>query len=233
MRGVATQLRDIVAGAGVSLREISRRSGVSRNTIDLWLKGETQPTLGTLNEVLATVGMSAEIVLTRSCDPAAAAAVRVRLGDLDEGDIPAGLRSGVEEWAERFTRWGVDGEDLLGLAAQAANPSARPGALFYLPAKVMTFAAAADSLGQRWALSADNLLWCDDPAAVAALLPQRMRQTSRPVEGGVVIAPATGTECIGARRDEAGVWRVTAVQQKLDALSMKAALEGATNDEGN
>lgn len=194
------------------------------------MKGQTQPTLETLNEVLATMGLTAQLVVLPSSDPAAAAAVRVRVGDLDERDIPATLRGRVALWDRRVERWGVTGDELVRSGARAANPCARTGTLFFLPAKPMTFAAAAESLGQRWALSADNLLWCEDPAAVAALLPQRLRRSPRPVKGGVIVAPATGTECLGARREETGVWRVSAVQEQLDALSVQAAIEGETSD---
>lgn len=221
MDDYAQQLRALLSGhPTLSLREISRRSGVSRNTMSLWLKGQGQPTLATLREVLATVGMDAELVIRESCDPHAATAARAMLGD----DVAVGEKA--EAWMRRFQRWDLEEDALIVEAARAANFCARPGTLFFLPAPAITIASAADSLGQKWALSGENIVWCEDPRAAANLLPARFREVDSPVHGGVIVAHAQGTDLVGATRDNAGLNRVSEVQHRIDLATLALEFGG-------
>ncbi|PXY11740.1 helix-turn-helix domain-containing protein [Corynebacterium striatum] len=204
---------EILKRSALSLSDISRRSGVSRNTLNLWLQGATQPSLEALDKVLCVLGYEAFLSVRRMSDAGAATAARVLLGELED-DSPA-----VNEWVNRFRKWGdvpVDGASTLQLierAAWASNPYGREGACHFLPTNPITLASAAQAVGQRWALSGtyarargprphpggggrlgSTLIWCEDPAAILPSLSQRVRLSTEPVAGGVTLCPAAGRE---------------------------------------
>ena len=84
----------------LSLSEISRRSGVSRNTLNLWMRGAAQPSLTGLAKVMRVLGYEVSVSVHRMSDAAAATAARVLLGELasEEPDVKA--------WIDRFVQWG-------------------------------------------------------------------------------------------------------------------------------
>ncbi|MGV0368548.1 helix-turn-helix domain-containing protein [Corynebacterium aurimucosum] len=115
----------------LSLSEISRRSGVSRNTLNLWLRGTAQPSLTGLAKVMRVLGYEVSVQVDRMSDAAAATAARVLLGDLasEEPDVKA--------WIDRFVQWGgtpAGGgscQALIERAAWASNPYGRKDALHF------------------------------------------------------------------------------------------------------
>lgn len=231
---IAAQLASLVDGE-ISLSEVSRRSGVSRNTLHSWLRGDSQPSLSTLEKVMLAAGKQVRLELDDVSDPHATTAARMVLG---ERDISPRDDEGVREWTRRFADWGDDSTAAVARrAAWASNPLARKGAAHYAPAKVLTVASAAQATGEPWALSgayaADkvglpsdagsvmpqvSLVWCMDPEAVAARLPQRFRRSMQPVAGGISVVPATGTETTGVRLI-GGVNYVSEAQLLIDVLA--------------
>ncbi|WP_420868627.1 helix-turn-helix domain-containing protein [Corynebacterium singulare] len=204
---------EILKHSALSLSDISRRTGVSRNTLNLWLQGTTQPSLETLDKVLCVLGYEVFLSVRRMSNAGAATAARVLLEELED-DSPE-----VIEWINRFRKWGdvpVDDASPLQLierAAWASNPYGRAGACHFLPTNPITLASAAQALGQRWALSGtyarahgprpypgcggrlgSTLIWCEDPAAILPSLPQRVRLSADPIAGGVTLCPAAGRE---------------------------------------
>lgn len=54
--GAAENLSRVIAGSGLSLRELARRCGLHHSSIDAILKGRNDPTLSTAEKILAAVG---------------------------------------------------------------------------------------------------------------------------------------------------------------------------------
>ncbi|TRX31719.1 helix-turn-helix transcriptional regulator [Corynebacterium guaraldiae] len=54
----------------LSLSEVSRRSGVSRNTLNLWLRGTAQPSLAGLEKVMRVLGYEVSVSVHRTSDAA-------------------------------------------------------------------------------------------------------------------------------------------------------------------
>lgn len=222
----------------LSLSEISRRSGVSRNTLNLWLRGAAQPSLTGLDKVMRVLGYEVSVSVHRMSDAAAATAARVLLGELssEEPDVKA--------WIDRFVQWGdaaaVGGsyQALMERAAWASNPYGRHGALHFLPSNPITIASAVDASGQPWAMSGafaaqrvagqiagagepqSTLIWCANPAEIVASLPTRIRASDEPVTGGITLVPVAGEELTGATK-ESGIHYVSPHQLAIDVCAEK------------
>lgn len=220
----------------LSLSEISRRSGVSRNTLNLWLRGAAQPSLAGLEKVMRVLGYEVSVQVHRMSDAAAATAARVLLGELssEEPDVKA--------WIDRFVQWGdaaaVGGsyQALMERAAWASNPYGRHGALHFLPSNPITIASAVDASGQPWAMSGafaaqrvagqiagagepqSTLIWCTNPAEIVPSLPTRIRASAEPVSGGITLVPVAGEELTGATK-ESGIHYVSPHQLAIDACA--------------
>ena len=220
----------------LSLSEISRRSGVSRNTLNLWLRGTAQPSLTGLAKVMRVLGYEVSVQVDRMSDAAAATAARVLLGDL------ASEEPDVKVWIDRFVQWGdaaaVGGsyQALMERAAWASNPYGRKDALHFLPANPITLASAVDASGQPWAMSGafaaqrvagqiagvgeprSTLIWCTNPADIVPSLPTRIRASAEPVSGGITLVPVAGEELTGARK-ELGIHYVSPHQLAIDVCA--------------
>ena len=220
----------------LSLSEVSRRSGVSRNTLNLWLRGTAQPSLAGLEKVMRVLGYEVSVSVHRTSDAAAATAARVLCGDLksEEPDVKA--------WIDRFVQWGdapAGGgsyQALIERAAWASNPYGRHGALHFLPSNPITIASAVDTSGQPWAMSGafaaqrvagqiagagepqSTLIWCTNPAEIVASLPTRIRASAEPVSGGITLVPAAGEEITGATK-ESGIHYVSPHQLAIDVCA--------------
>ncbi len=220
----------------LSLSEISRRSGVSRNTLNLWLRGAAQPSLAGLEKVMRVLGYEVSVQVHRMSDAAAATAARVLCGDLksEEPDVKA--------WIDRFVQWGdapAGGgsyQALMERAAWASNPYGRHGALHFLPSNPITIASAVDASGQPWAMSGafaaqrvagqiagagepqSTLIWCTNPAEIVASLPTRIRASAEPVSGGITLVPVAGEEITGATK-ESGIHYVSPHQLAIDVCA--------------
>ena len=220
----------------LSLSEISRRSGVSRNTLNLWLRGAAQPSLAGLEKVMRVLGYEVSVQVHRMSDAAAATAARVLLGELssEEPDVKA--------WIDRFVQWGdtpAGGgscQALIERAAWASNPYGRKDALHFLPANPITLASAVDASGQPWAMSGafaaqrvagqiagvgeprSTLIWCTNPADIVPSLPTRIRASAEPVSGGITLVPVAGEELTGARK-ELGIHYVSPHQLAIDVCA--------------
>ena len=220
----------------LSLSEVSRRSGVSRNTLNLWLRGTAQPSLAGLEKVMRVLGYEVSISVQRSSDAAAATAARVLCGDVksEEPDVKA--------WIDRFVQWGdapaAGGsyQALMERAAWASNPYGRHGALHFLPSNPITIASAVDASGQPWAMSGafaaqrvagqiagagepqSTLIWCTNPAEIVASLPTRIRASAEPVSGGITLVPVAGEEITGATK-ESGIHYVSPHQLAIDVCA--------------
>ncbi|QQU94227.1 helix-turn-helix domain-containing protein [Corynebacterium aurimucosum] len=221
----------------LSLSEVSRRSGVSRNTLNLWLRGTAQPSLAGLNKVMRVLGYEVSVSVHRMSDAAAATAARVLLGELISEDPD------VKGWIDRFVQWGdAPGEDgdyqaLIERAGWASNPYGRRGALHFLPSNPITIASAVDASGQPWAMSGafaaqrrskqsagraekphSTLIWCTNPAEIVPSLPTRIRASAEPVSGGITLVPAAGEELTGATK-ESGIHYVSPHQHSIDVCA--------------
>ncbi|WP_083298944.1 helix-turn-helix transcriptional regulator [Corynebacterium sp. HMSC074E01] len=220
----------------LSLSEVSRRSGVSRNTLNLWLRGTAQPSLAGLEKVMRVLGYEVSISVQRSSDAAAATAARVLCGDVksEEPDVKA--------WIDRFVQWGdapaAGGsyQALMERAAWASNPYGRHGAFHFLPSNPITIASAVDASGQPWAMSGafaaqrvagqiadagepqSTLIWCTNPAKIVPSLPTRIRASDEPVTGGITLVPVADEELTGATK-ESGIHYVTPHQLAIDACA--------------
>lgn len=220
----------------LSLSEVSRRSGVSRNTLNLWLRGTAQPSLAGLEKVMRVLGYEVSVSVHRTSDAAAATAARVLCGDLksEEPDVKA--------WIDRFVQWGdapAGGgsyQALIERAAWASNPYGRHGSLHFLPSNPITVASAVDATGQPWAMSGafaaqrvagqiagagepqSTLIWCTNPAEIVASLPTRIRASAEPVSGGITLVPAAGEEITGATK-ESGIHYVSPHQLAIDVCA--------------
>lgn len=220
----------------LSLSEISRRSGVSRNTLNLWLRGAAQPSLAGLEKVMRVLGYEVSVQVHRMSDAAAATAARVLLGELasEEPDVKA--------WIDRFVQWGdapAGGGSyraLIERAAWASNPYGRQDALHFLPSNPITLASAVDASGQPWAMSGacaaqrvagqiagagepqSTLIWCTNPAEIVPSLPTRIRASAEPVSGGITLVPVAGEELTGATT-ESGIHYVSPHQLAIDACA--------------
>ncbi|MHB0835859.1 MAG: helix-turn-helix domain-containing protein [Corynebacterium aurimucosum] len=220
----------------LSLSEVARRSGVSRNTLHLWLRETAQPSLAGLEKVMRVLGYEVSVQVHRMSDAAAATAARVLLGDLasEEPDVKA--------WIDRFVQWGdtpAGGgscQALIERAAWASNPYGRKGALHFLPANPITLASAVDASGQPWAMSGafaaqrvagqiagvgeprSTLIWCTNPADIVPSLPTRIRASAEPVSGGITLVPVAGEELTGARK-ELGIHYVSPHQLAIDVCA--------------
>ena len=225
----------------LSLSEVSRRSGVSRNTLNLWLRGTAQPSLAGLEKVMRVLGYEVSVQVHRISDAAAATAARVLLGEL------ASEEPDVQGWIDRFVQWGdapAGGgsyQALIERAAWASNPYGRHGALHLLPSNHITIASAVDASGQPWAMSGafaaqrvagqiagagepqSTLIWCTNPAEIVPSLPTRIRASAEPVTGGITLVPVAGEELAGAT-NEAGLHYAPPHQHAIDV--------GAENYEG-
>lgn len=232
---------ELLTSTPLSLSEISRRSGVSRNTLNLWRRGSAQPSLEALDKVARVLGYDVSVSVQRMSDAAAATAARVLLGELDD-ESPT-----VQAWIERFVLWGdVPGEEddstpLIERAAWASHPYGRQGAFHFLPMNPITIASAIEASGQPWAISGayavehgprqhsgtsgllgSTLIWCTDPAVVLPSLPRRVHLCSEPVAGGVSLAPASGTELAG-EHNTAGIHYVSELQVDIDVRAERYA----------
>lgn len=221
----------------LSLSEISRRSGVSRNTLNLWLRGAAQPSLAGLEKVMRVLGYEVSVQVNRMSDAAAATAARVLLGEL------ASEGPDVKAWIDRFVQWGdALGEDgdyqaLIERGAWASNPYGRQGALHFLPSNPITLASAVDASGQPWAMSGafaaqrssahsasggekprSTLIWCTNPADIVPSLSTRIRASAEPVSGGITLVPVAGEELTGAT-NEAGIHYVSPHQLAIDVCA--------------
>ena len=220
----------------LSLSEVARRSGVSRNTLNLWLRETAQPSLAGLEKVMRVLGYEVSVSVHRTSDAAAATAARVLCGDLksEEPDVKA--------WIDRFVQWGdapAGGgsyQALIERAAWASNPYGRHGSLHFLPSNPITVASAVDATGQPWAMSGafaaqrvagqiagagepqSTLIWCTNPAEIVASLPTRIRASAEPVSGGITLVPAAGEEITGATK-ESGIHYVSPHQLAIDACA--------------
>ena len=220
----------------LSLSEVARRSGVSRNTLNLWLRETAQPSLAGLEKVMRVLGYEVSVQVDRMSDAAAATAARVLLGDLasEEPDVKA--------WIDRFVQWGdtpAGGgscQALIERAAWASNPYGRKDALHFLPANPITLASAVDASGQPWAMSGafaaqrvagqiagvgeprSTLIWCTNPADIVPSLPTRIRASAEPVSGGITLVPVAGEELTGARK-ELGIHYVSPHQLAIDVCA--------------
>ncbi|QPK79104.1 helix-turn-helix transcriptional regulator [Corynebacterium lizhenjunii] len=226
----------------LSLSEVSRRSGVSRNTLHLWLRGESQPSLATMDKIMLVLGHQLNVQAQRLSDADAATAARILANDLR----PELATAAVEAWMQRFADWGdaAHPRTLLSRAAWASHPYGRPGALHFLPTNPVTVASSADASGQTWAFSGafaqgnlqqaeapeakphipipdtahSTIIWCEDPATAAPSLPSHVRQTPQPVRGGTSLVPIGAHECAHASKQ--GALRfVSPTQLAIDILA--------------
>ncbi|KAB1503593.1 helix-turn-helix transcriptional regulator [Corynebacterium sp. 320] len=221
----------VLENSPLSLSEIARRSGVSRNTLHLWLRGQSQPSPATMEKVMLILGYELSLRAHRISDSDAATAARVLTEELKSS------HPSVKKWIQLFIDWGDTHElhTLLESAAWASNPYGRSGAIHFLPTTPLTIASAVDASGQRWAFSGSfaqkqgaecalelrshsTIVWCEDPSAVTPSLPSRIRQAPYPVQGGISLVPLGGEECT-RQISSGGLHFVSPVQLTIDILA--------------
>lgn len=217
--------------AGLTLSALSRRSGVSRNTIHRADTGRGDLTLRTLRELAIAAGMDVDVRLVPLSDPDAAAGARVLLGE----DIPDELvDDDVRAWVARLRRMVPESNPVKVVleAGAAVAPRARVGAIGLDGTfDELKLAAAAESAGGRWAMSgapalrrlADDapdapvILHADEPAAVVRYLaPMRDAPTSI---ARVIVVPLTPIVLVDSAIDER-IRLVAPVQALLDSVAL-------------
>ena len=107
-------------------RELALRSGLSPSTVTRIRRGEVDPTMGTIEAMLASAGLQLATP-SRLCDPAAIAVARTIIDSNGERGID-------EPWGKTLIRWASpDGipnpKGLAKAAGQAAPLRDRPGAI--------------------------------------------------------------------------------------------------------
>ncbi|MHA3722736.1 helix-turn-helix transcriptional regulator [Leucobacter sp. HY1910] len=199
-------VQDLLELAAKHPTATSRRSGVSRATINRLRKGDGEPSLGTLSELAAALGLAVEVRVNPSGDPYAAIAARVLL----DPEMDAVVRPAVLKWLKRFERYGIakDPEHLVETAGRLSAPQHHPDARFFAPRRgldsfalgvnaasaggsdsVVSGAPAAALLLDREVRGA-TILWSTDPDGASEAMRQTLVETSRFQPAGVVIAPA-------------------------------------------
>ncbi len=63
-------LRDLIRDAGMTVSGLSRASGISRDTIHRWLRGETSPRIDMIRKVADALGVSTAAVDAATARPA-------------------------------------------------------------------------------------------------------------------------------------------------------------------
>lgn len=225
-------VQELIERAAGEPSRVSRLSGVSRATIHRLHRGESEPSLATLRELAAAIGLQVRVSVTPSGDPYAGLAARTILDpELDEFPDPK-----VQLWLQRFERYGLSGdlpERLAAAAGTLSAPQHSEGAIFFAPSRrlehvnvpallasaggsnsvVSGCAAAACMLG-REVLGA-SVLWTHDTEAAALGLGDTLTRSDRFQPAGVVVAHAPEELALGAFEDR-GVKYASPVQVVLD-----------------
>lgn len=111
---------------GLSVPDWARRAGLGRSTLYRYLDGSQDPGITTLDDLLAVVGMHAQVTVEPLSDPAAGAALVSMLTAPDEPPMsPQAAR-----WVERLDRIRADDPaDAARLAGSVASVLRRPDAV--------------------------------------------------------------------------------------------------------
>ena len=227
-----TLLRQAREDAGLNRAELARLAGVAPSTVNRIEAGEIDPTVGTLERVLAAAGSSLRACLGPISDPVAVAAAR----SLIDEDTPIPPVAGSEIWTQRWADAGYllggrprNWPQLARRAARCSTLAARPGAKHYTRGSSWwATAKALSDAGIGWAATggrAAEALGADGPspwpvfyvadvdeAAEAA----RMRPTSQFVR--TTLIPFDNASRSGVHEDRDGCW-VDPLQVLIDCLS--------------
>lgn len=167
MEHVGATVRDWVTEAGISLRRVSRRTGMSSSTVSRVLGDKTDPSFSTLREIALACGLEVELSARPSSNPSAARAARAMLEPDYLSDDPK-----LDEWADRLVRFAEDDSpvSLMVTAARYASPLLRSDtALFKGDIPMGHLASVCDATEGDCVVSGAAGLTLPDTYAVAPL----------------------------------------------------------------
>jgi len=193
---------------------------VSPSTVTRIEAGEIDPTVGTLERVLAATGVSLAATTVPVSDPSAVVAVRSVLDPTFSVPKPAE----VDKWAESWARAGylldgapTDWPKLARVAARSASLAHRPGAKHFVRGgSWWAIANALSKAGVEWAATggqAAEHLGTDGPSPWPVFYVTDVEQTAASLglreTAGLVrttLLPLDGTTRAGTYEDSTGRW---------------------------
>jgi transcriptional regulator with XRE-family HTH domain len=101
---VAAQVRAEIAAAGTTVAGVARATGINRETLDRWVKGERAMTIATLYRVAAAVGVDPHTIVERAEERFAATAPRDVGRPFDYDVTPEGPDAELPHAADRGAR---------------------------------------------------------------------------------------------------------------------------------
>lgn len=230
---VGRLIAECIERSGLNARQVAARAGVSASTVHRILNGQVSPSVSTLHDITTAAGLELTMSAAPLASPAAAAAARAILDE----HYPADVAADIDLWAGRLDGW-TDGDpvQIVEEAARASGVLHRPGAVrLGGEATVGRLASAADSSGQRWALSGAagldlpsfdeavpriSVLWCEDPSALRPLLTSgNLRPASAPHRATVVVVAAEPDLFLGAFEHDRVIYAAP-IQIAIDAISV-------------
>jgi len=225
----AAVLHAAMAHAAISASELARRSGLGRSTIYRYLEGRQDPSLSTLDDILAVVGLKLRTSADELSDPAAATAL---LALLSHGPPPEADTQ--NPWIERLTRISVRSlRDALLLGGSVGSVLRRPGTVgLTAPSwEIDRLVSAGQASRASWALSggaaldalghdldAPTILWTESARTVVQLLNDTF-STTDPGRAELIVADADPQVFLGATVVE-DVLLVNPRRAYVDALGL-------------
>ncbi|MCS0500608.1 helix-turn-helix domain-containing protein [Protaetiibacter mangrovi] len=87
---VAAQVRAEIAAAGTTVAGVARTTGINRETLDRWVKGERAMNLATLYRIAAAVGVPPHTIVERAEERFAKTAASHDVGRAPDYDVSPG-----------------------------------------------------------------------------------------------------------------------------------------------
>ncbi|PZQ91905.1 MAG: hypothetical protein DI534_02845 [Leifsonia xyli] len=104
-QAVAAQVRAEIAAANTTVAGVARATGINRETLDRWVKGERAMTLSTLFRIAAAVALDPHVIVERAEERFSAGSGARDVGrPLDYEVTPEGPDAALPHAAERGAR---------------------------------------------------------------------------------------------------------------------------------
>jgi len=104
-RTVAAQVRAEIAAAGTTVAGVARATGINRETLDRWVKGERALSMPTLYRISVAVGVEPHVIVQRAEERFASETAAHDVGRVDEYEVSSeGPAAGHALAADRGTK---------------------------------------------------------------------------------------------------------------------------------